>query len=55
MRVGLRSHVHSYSKAAECGALITEESGDCTYIDTSDARDIVSCTPLTDRLDGGMV
>ena len=55
MRVGLRSHVHSYSKAAECGALIVEEGGDHTHIDAGDARDIMSCTPLADRLNGGMV
>ena len=55
MCMGLRSHVHSYSKAAEHGALIMEEGGDCTRIDAGDARDIVSCTPLADRLDGGMV
>ena len=53
--MGLRSHVHSYSKAAKHSALIMEKGGDHTHIDASDAGDIVSCTPLTDRLNGGMV
>ena len=53
--MGLGSHVHSYSKAAKRGALIAEEGGNCTHIDAGDAGDIVSCAPLADRLDGGMV